>query len=202
MARINEKRKVIILVIRNLSFLFFLSLYLFFSTLHNPSLSLVSPLHSLSSQLQSFATSSLRFLFSSLSLCHQLAPPAPSTLPLFFPFLSWHEMCSSLVCSPHRLTSVCPSHLTALLRSHLGCPPPHLPISLPANPTTTSLHMVSSSFRSSTRKRHPNPSNLPPPHFPASAPHPEQPVKQKNLKGEAQGLKEEGGAKGSVLSQA
>lgn len=155
----RKERKVIILVIRNLSFPFFsVSLSLFFSTLHNASLSLVSPPCSLSSPLQSFATSSLRFLFSSLSLCHQLAPPAPSTLPLFFPFLSWHEMCSSLVCSPHRLTSVCPSHLTALLRSHLGCPP----ISLPANPTTTSLHMVSSSFRSSTRKRHPNPSNLPP----------------------------------------
>lgn len=169
---------------------FYVSLSLFlFSTLHNASLSRFPSMFFL---LSTLATSSLLFLLSSLYLCHQLTPPAPSTLPLFFPFLSWHEMCSSLVCSPHRLTSVCPSHLAALLRSHLGrcaapppTPSPHLPISLPANPTNTSLHMVSSSFRSSTRKRHPNPSNLPP--VPTSAPHREQPVQQKNLKGEAQG---------------
>lgn len=108
------------------------------------------------------------------SSCPSCSIPPP--LPLVFPFLSRREMCSSLVCSPHRLTSVCPSHLAALLRSHLHCrvapppvpPPPH-PISLfPSlqTPATTSLHMVSSSFCSSTRKKTSQPTPRPSCHPP------------------------------------
>lgn len=124
-----------------------------------------SPHHSSSTPLPPSPPSS--HLPLSLSSSHpscSISPLSLTTLPLplLFPFLSRREMCSSLVCSPHRLTSVCPSHLAALLRSHLRCcvtPPPP-----PANLTTTSLHMVSSSFCSSTRKRHPGPSE--PPHTP------------------------------------
>lgn len=97
------------------------------------------------------------FLLSSLYLCHHLAPPfALSPLRPYFSsssllFLSRCEMCSSLVCSPRRLASVCPSHLTALLRSRLGrrvaTPPSPLPPQPPAPTfTTASLHMVSSSI--------------------------------------------------------
>ncbi len=114
----------------------------------------------------------LFLLLSSFYLCHHFTPPASS--PSLFPFLLRREMCCSLVCSPYRLTSVCPSHLAALLRSHLHCcvapppvpPSPHFP---PANHTTTSLHMVSSSF-CSTKKRHPSSSNIPA--HPPSAPRP------------------------------
>lgn len=81
---------------------------------------------------------------SSLHFCHRrclsgtvtpsFSPSFPFFFfhPSFFFLLSCREMCSSLVCSPQRLTSVCPSHLAALLRSHLCCcvwlpePPPSL----------------------------------------------------------------------------
>lgn len=96
------------------------------------------------------------FLSSCLfSLLLYLSISAPHPTLLLPP--SRREMCSSLVCSPHRLTSVCPSHLAALLRSHLrrrASPPPFpsspfSPLCTPPNPTNvtiTSLHMVSSPF--------------------------------------------------------